>query len=353
MRSSNAVANVEFLTDAFETIQSLLAERIHDDSFAKFTMAYETFNTIGMEHTCDVGQKPENRLKNRYQNIMPYDHSRVVLPVIDNDPDSDYINANYVASHRSPRGYIATQGPVPASFTAFWRMVWHTKADAIVMLTQEIEAGKMKCHRYWPDASSTPSTPRDVYGPITVTHILSEAHPHYLLREFRLECGRESRLVRQYAYLSWPDHGTPLTTDEMLHFRHAIRASGDRSTGPMIVHCSAGVGRTGTFIGLDAAIEQCLDGIGPIDIGALLVKMRHARNYMIQTDGQYLFLFQAVQNAIAVLLADDAQRADGGSGGERQRGRQGRRHRQRRARAGGVSRDVQQLDERVGPEAVG
>ena len=120
-----------------------------------FTMAYESMKEVGREQPTTHSFHEHNKLKNRYGNISAYDHSRVVLPQINDDPDTDYINANWIQGYKKDRGYVATQGPVPNSFISFWRMIWHVQAEVIVMVTHEIEKNRLKCHRYWPDPTST------------------------------------------------------------------------------------------------------------------------------------------------------------------------------------------------------
>jgi protein tyrosine phosphatase len=264
---------------------------------------------VGRDAPARASLHEANKLKNRYGNITAYDHSRVRMPVINNDPFSDYINVNYIAAYKRPQGYIVTQGPVPNSFISFWRMVWLTKAEVIVMVTLELEGGKMKCHRYWPDPSSLPPSTSQSYGDVKVTFINLEQHKNFISRFFEIECNGEKRLIRQFTYTSWPDHGVPLTTSEMLGFRNVVTSCVTNKDAPIIIHCSAGVGRTGTFIAIDRLVDQCLDMGGDLDVDAIIKDMRLGRNYMVQTEMQYIFIYRAVLDAITELLHGESKKS--------------------------------------------
>lgn len=273
--------------------------------------AYNALNAIGRNNTSNFSLHPKNKMKNRYGNIPAYDHSRVILPVINNDPSTDYINANWVPGYKSERQYIASQGPVPDSFVSFWRMVWLTKTETIVMVTHEVEGGRMKCHRYWPDPTSSPPVQSLQYGNIIVTHLSSIPHKHFVVRTFTIASGSSApRNVKQFSYTSWPDHGVPLTTAELLGFRNAIVSSTTDPSAPKIVHCSAGVGRTGTFIALDTLLEYCMDmGDAVTDaIDPCITKMRMARNFMIQTELQYIYVYRALLDGVGELLIDESEK---------------------------------------------
>lgn len=189
--------------------------------------------------------------------------------------------------YKAPKAYIATQGPVPNSFISFWRMIWQFDVEIIVMVTHEVEKGRMKCHRYWPDPTSEPSVKQLRYGDLVVTHLLTQVHKHYALRVFEITNGTTTKTVKQFAYLSWPDHGVPLATAELLGFRNAVRSGRNDLTKPLVVHCSAGVGRTGTYIAIDRLLEQCFDQV-PLEVDPIVKEMRMARNFMVQTEIQYV-----------------------------------------------------------------
>lgn len=144
------------------------------------------------------------------------------------------------------------------------------------------------------------------YGDIYVTHLSSIPHKHYILRTFEVSCNGETRTIRQFAYTSWPDHGVPLTTHELLGFRNAVNSSITNPDVPQLIHCSAGVGRTGTYIAIDRIMKQCLDMGGSIDVDAVVTDMRECRNFMVQTEIQYMFIYRAVLDAISELLSGES-----------------------------------------------
>eukprot|EP00051_Salpingoeca_urceolata_P015074 m.193082 g.193082 ORF g.193082 m.193082 type:complete len:465 (-) comp18282_c1_seq1:42-1436(-) len=306
MNSDDRPSNAEFLASTLERLR----ERIKDLSACDnqgFSSAYRSMAQVGLDNPAEASRKPENRLKNRYSNIVAYDHSRVVLPTIDDEPDSDYINANFVPGYNQM--YIASQGPVPNSFVSFWRMVWHENVELIVMVTNEMEKGRVKCHRYWPDPTSEPPVQENQYGDCTVRHITTEEYEHFKIRCFEISCGGEKRSVRQFAFTAWPDHGVPLTSEEVLGFRNCVSNSATNDAAPILIHCSAGVGRTGTYMAIDYAIRQVLDQSGTMDIDEQIRQMRDRRNYMVQTEIQYIFIHRAVQDALTQLLEEETEAA--------------------------------------------
>lgn len=316
-----------------------------------------------------VGQEDRNMLKNRYRNILPYDHTRVILKkptlfrqahdnnininnnfnnnngnsnnnnendqfnhsnehhgnnnmtlLTNNCTDTDYINANYIRliEDGSPRtkqvanskNYIATQGPLPNTVNDFWWMVWQEKSDCIVMVTKEIERGKNKCCRYWPTKDQRIAH----CGPIEVKivdEITSHAHEdEYTKREFELrylgasdennDCRRVQTVV-QYQYNAWPDQHTPTNPASILKFLEDINNRPPRNT--MIVHCSAGIGRSGATIVIDMIIDQLKqNGLNyEIDIQRIVELVRAQRSGLVQTEAQYKFIYLAIQSYIASL----------------------------------------------------
>lgn len=163
-------------------------------------------------------------------------------------------------------------------------MIWNSKVETIVMVTHEVEKGRMKCHRYWPDPTSSPPVTSLNYGAVIVRHVRSTPHRHFVVREFTAELDGEVRAMRQFAYTSWPDHGVPLTTGELLGFRNAINCSITNHDVPILIHCSAGVGRTGTYIAIDRLVKQALDMGGELSVDSVVRDMRMRRNYMVQTE---------------------------------------------------------------------
>ncbi|KAL9950698.1 hypothetical protein ACROYT_G043239 [Oculina patagonica] len=243
----------------------------------------------GMQFSWEVGKN--NKMKNRYGNITTYDHSRVVLEKIKGDPKSDYINASYIPTFdEKSMCYIATQGPNSVTFSDFWRMIWQEKCVTIVMLTNLVEQGKGKCDQYWPDKTTK-------FGSITVTLHKTEAFADYIVRTFVLVKESERRDVLQFHYVTWPDRGVPQRSTALLGFREKIHARHQATGGPLVVHCSAGVGRTGTYIGIDAMLEGAKE-IKTVFIQNYVQVMRRCRPHMVQKDDQYVFLHQAVMEAL-------------------------------------------------------
>ncbi|XP_027715877.1 receptor-type tyrosine-protein phosphatase H [Vombatus ursinus] len=239
---------------------------------------------------------PENRSKNRFSNVLPYDWSRVPLQPIPGDPSSDYINASFVPGLVGPQEYIATQGPLPQTVSDFWRLVWDQQSRTVVMLTNCVEGGRVKCEHYWP-LDAKPCS----HGHLRVTLKWENVAEHWTVRDlhlFHMELN-EGLFVRQFHYTVWPDHGVPGSPDPLLAFRALLRNWLDQSLGggPPIVHCSAGVGRTGTLIALDVLLRQ-LQKYQQVGVQSFIRKMRRSRPLMVQTEGQYIFLYQTLLRSL-------------------------------------------------------
>lgn len=309
MSSANADATAAYLADIYQQLRERMTQLHANGTNMGYSQSYQAMNSLGRNQPAEASFREANKLKNRYGNITAYDHSRVQLPVINDDPDTNYINANWINGYNRERAYIASQGPVPNSFISFWRMIWAEEIQVVAMVTHEIENNRMKCHRYWPDPTSMPPVKTLQYGSIYVTHKSSVPHKHFIVREFEVRLGDETRHLKQFAYTSWPDHGVPLTTAELLGFRNAVRTSCPDKSKPLLVHCSAGVGRTGTYIAIDRLVEQALDMGGTLDIDAVVKDMRMARNFMVQTEIQYMFIYRAVLDALSELLSGESKKA--------------------------------------------
>ncbi|XP_061770385.1 receptor-type tyrosine-protein phosphatase beta [Nerophis ophidion] len=258
---------------------------------------FEDLKDVGRNQTVDVSRLPENRAKNRYNNILPYDSTRVKLSCLDDDPCSDYINASYVPGHNFRREYIATQGPLPGTKDDFWRMVWEHGVHAVVMVTQCVEKGRVKCEQYWPAHKEAL-----YYGELVVQMTSESILPEWTVREFRITSERSGgipRLLRHFHFTVWPDHGVPDSTHSLVQFVRTVRDFMDRSAraGPSVVHCSAGIGRTGTFIALDRVLQQ-LDTKGCVDMYGCVFDLRLHRQHMVQTESQYAFLHQCVRDVL-------------------------------------------------------
>ncbi|XP_035003715.2 receptor-type tyrosine-protein phosphatase O isoform X2 [Hippoglossus stenolepis] len=260
------------------------------DSAYKFSLQFEELKSVGLDLSHDAADLPVNRPKNRYTNILPYDFSRVQLISMHNDEGSDYINANYIPGYKHAKEYIATQGPLPETRNDFWRMVLQEKSPIVVMLTQCNERRRVKCDHYWPFTDEPV-----MYGEISV-EMLSEAESlEWTIRKFRLGYADESQDVLHLNYTSWPDHGVPTVNaiESILQFVHIVRQQANRTKDPIIVHCSAGVGRTGTFMALDRLMQHIREHEFA-DILGLVSEMRSHRLSMVQTEEQYVFIHQCV-----------------------------------------------------------
>ncbi|XP_062348595.1 receptor-type tyrosine-protein phosphatase O [Cinclus cinclus] len=261
------------------------------DSDYKFSLQFEELKLIGLDIPHFAADLPMNRCKNRYTNILPYDFSRVRLVSMNEEEGSDYINANYIPGYNSPQEYIATQGPLPETRNDFWKMVLQQKSQIIVMLTQCNEKRRVKCDHYWPFTEDPVA-----YGDITVEMLSEEEHTDWVYRSFRISYADEVQDVMHFNYTAWPDHGVPTTNaaESILQFVQMVRQKSARTKGPMVIHCSAGVGRTGTFIALDRLLQHIRDHEF-VDVLGLVSDMRSYRMSMVQTEEQYIFIHQCVQ----------------------------------------------------------
>ncbi|KAM4619051.1 receptor-type tyrosine-protein phosphatase beta isoform 1-T1 [Polymixia lowei] len=271
--------------------------KLQADSNYLLSEEYEDLKEVGRNQPLDTALLPENRGKNRYNNILPYDSTRVKLSYVDDDPCSDYINASYIPGNNFRREYIATQGPLPGTKDDFWKMVWEQNVHNIVMVTQCVEKGRVKCDHYWP-FDQDPL----YYGDMIVQMLSESVLPEWTIREFKI-CSEEqlsySRVVRQFHYTVWPDHGVPETTQSLIQFVRTVRDYINRTpgSGPTVAHCSAGVGRTGTFIVLDRALQQ-LDTKDTVDVYGAVFDLRLHRSHMVQTECQYAYLHQCVRDVL-------------------------------------------------------
>ncbi|XP_046883842.1 receptor-type tyrosine-protein phosphatase mu isoform X3 [Hypomesus transpacificus] len=255
-----------------------------------FKEEYESFFE-GQSAPWDSAKKDENRMKNRYGNIIAYDHSRVRLQALEGEQSSDYINANYVDGYHRPNHYIATQGPMQETVFDFWRMVWQENTAAIVMVTNLVEVGRVKCCKYWPDDT-------DIYRDIKVTLIETQLLSEYVIRTFAVEKrgAHEIREIRQFHFTGWPDHGVPYHATGLLGFIRRVKAKTLTNAGPMVVHCSAGAGRTGCFIVIDIMLDMA-EREGVVDIYNCVRELRSRRVNMVQTEEQYVFIHDAILEA--------------------------------------------------------
>lgn len=296
---------------------------LHADGDISFSKEYELIQneSIVEEYPSEHSQHPDNKGKNRYLNIIACkylsylnfsynifllilnsidDHSRVRLrPPPGQKKGVDYINANFIDGYQQPKAFIGTQGPLPCTFNCYWRMIWEQKVAIIVMITNLVERGRRKCDMYWPKDGV------ETYGVIQVKLIKEDVMATYTVRTFiikhlKLKKKNKSseKLVYQYHYTNWPDHGTPDHPLPVLNFVKKSSAANPSDAGPIIVHCSAGVGRTGTYIVLDAMLKQ-MQNKCVVNVFGFLRHIRAQRNFLVQTEEQYIFLHDALVEAIS------------------------------------------------------
>ncbi|XP_013926714.1 PREDICTED: receptor-type tyrosine-protein phosphatase delta isoform X3 [Thamnophis sirtalis] len=267
-------------------------ERLKANDNLKFSQEYESIDP-GQQFTWEHSNLEVNKPKNRYANVIAYDHSRVLLSAIEGIPGSDYINANYIDGYRKQNAYIATQGALPETFGDFWRMMWEQRSATVVMMTKLEERSRVKCDQYWPSRGT------ETYGLIQVTLLDTVELATYCVRTFALykNGSSEKREVRQFQFTAWPDHGVPEHPTPFLAFLRRVKTCNPPDAGPMVVHCSAGVGRTGCFIVIDAMLER-IKHEKTVDIYGHVTLMRAQRNYMVQTEDQYIFIHDALLEAV-------------------------------------------------------
>ncbi|XP_060950407.1 receptor-type tyrosine-protein phosphatase H-like [Limanda limanda] len=269
---------------------------LSEDDNKGFSEEYEHLLPVGTEQSQKAALGPDNRKKNRFNNVLSYNWSRVKLTTSKSKGTSDYINANYIPGFNKKTEYIATQGPLPSTVGDFWRMIWEQKVKGIVMVTNCVELGKNKCEQYWP----ADKKPRP-HGELLITVRSEDRDSDWTLREFSVKNinTSEERTVRHFHFTAWPDHGVPHGTKDLIQFRGLVRRHIEREgTGaPTVVHCSAGVGRTGTIIALDVLLQQ-LDHNKAVNINSFVHKMRLSRPHMVQTESQYVFLHQCIMDSL-------------------------------------------------------
>nr|XP_022310653.1 receptor-type tyrosine-protein phosphatase alpha-like isoform X2 [Crassostrea virginica] len=275
-----------FTTDIrFDDLRHVISEKSKEKN-SIFHCEYKRL-PAGKAEKCTAGQKQENIIKNRFKTTFPYDHSRIILKEKWNENDNDYVNANYIKDFSGERTYIAAQGPKDVTLLDFWRLLWQENVRFIVMLTNLVENGKNKCIQYWPEKDKVLSV-----GPCNIKLLQETVYAFYTQRTFNVEQNSyEKRTITQFHYTAWPDHGTPEELG-LVQFHKAVTKK-YQSGGPMLVHCSAGVGRTGTFIGLDSLLKQGLK-TGRINVFEFVKQIREDRMTMVQTVGQYIFLHKAL-----------------------------------------------------------
>ncbi|XP_029614036.1 receptor-type tyrosine-protein phosphatase eta-like [Salmo trutta] len=263
------------------------------DSNCGFAEEFEDLKLVGTAQAKTSALAMENKSKNRYNNVLPYDSSRVKLS-IHGSPFDDYINSNYIPGYNSRKEFIAAQGPLPGTVNEFWRMIWEKNVQTLVMLTRCNEQGRVKCEEYYPSETKH-------FENITVTTTSEIPLEDWTIRDFDVKNVKtvETRSVRHFHFTAWPDHGVPETTELLINFRHLVREHMDQYSrhSPTVVHCSAGVGRTGTFIAIDRLIFQ-IERESMVDVYGTIHDLRMHRPLMVQTEEQYVFLNQCAMDII-------------------------------------------------------
>ncbi|XP_077188853.1 receptor-type tyrosine-protein phosphatase C [Paroedura picta] len=271
----------------WETYKRKIADegRLFLDEFQSIPRVFSKFSIRD-------ARKPYNQNKNRYVDILPYDHNRVELSTVISVPGSDYINASHIDGFKELRKYIAAQGPKEETTDDFWRMIWEQKATIIVMVTRCEEGNRNKCAKYWPSMEDETAS----YGDIVVKISDCKVCPDYIIRKLHIMNRREKSATRDVTHIqftSWPDHGVPDDPHLLLKLRRRVNALSNFFSGPIVVHCSAGVGRTGTYIGIDAMLEG-LETEGRVDVYGYVAKLRRQRCLMVQVETQYILIHQAL-----------------------------------------------------------
>jgi tyrosine-protein phosphatase non-receptor type 1 len=252
---------------------------------------------------CTEALKPQNKNLNRYRDVSPYDHSRIVL----GRGTTDYINANLIKIDKANRQYILTQGPLVNTVSHFWLMVWEQQSKAVLMLNKLVEKKQEKCYQYWPSKVGTEYVMMMEDVGLTLQYIEHQDHSYYLQRVLRLTDikTKNSREILQFHYTTWPDFGVPSSPTAFLEFLRKVRDAGvlEPTVGPAVVHCSAGIGRSGTFCLVDSClvlIEKF--GLNSVDVKEILYEMRSYRMGLIQTPEQLRFSYQAIIEGAKQLL---------------------------------------------------
>ncbi|XP_014488930.1 PREDICTED: tyrosine-protein phosphatase non-receptor type 9 [Dinoponera quadriceps] len=285
------------------TMEQFIAD-IHSRGRAGLIAEYAEIRQRPPDGQFNNAKLKSNQSKNRYTDVLCYDHTRVCLSQVDGDATSDYINANFVDGYKQKNAFISTQGPLPKTCGDFWRMVWEQQTLVVVMTTRVVERGRTKCAQYW-----GPEPGDDVQaGGFTVTTLEVDTNPDYTISMLLLTNNKtdETREVCHMLYTAWPDYGVPQSAKALLQFLSLVRqqqskllaSRGDTWAGhprgpPIVVHCSAGIGRTGTFCTLDICISR-LEDTGTVDIRGTVERIRAQRAYSIQMPDQYVFCHRAL-----------------------------------------------------------
>ncbi|XP_061181719.1 receptor-type tyrosine-protein phosphatase mu-like [Saccostrea echinata] len=261
-----------------------------------FNEEFKRFFT-GLQFPTTAATTPGNRAKNKYKNIYPYDDTRVKLKTDQEHFKSDFINASIIHGYGNVKSYIAAQGPLVDTIGDFWWMVWNENCEKIVMLTNLIEDDKVKCIQYWPEKNKMSAKN------LNIEVVDVENFADFTIRTFLLRKSKEERIVRQFHFTAWPDKGVPLYASSLVHFHSKVKNTTLQGKGPLVVHCSAGIGRTGTFIALDYLIQQAKES-EYVDVFGCVETLRRQRVNMVQTLEQYVFVHSALLEALMCTSSD-------------------------------------------------
>ncbi|XP_040827145.1 tyrosine-protein phosphatase non-receptor type 12 isoform X4 [Ochotona curzoniae] len=296
---------VEILRKFIQRVQAMKSpDHNGEDNFARDFMRLRRLSTkyrTEKIYPTATGEKEENVKKNRYKDILPFDHSRVKLTLKTPSQDSDYINANFIKGVYGPKAYVATQGPLANTVIDFWRMIWEYNVVIIVMACREFEMGRKKCERYWPLYGDDPIT----FAPFKISCEDEQARTDYFIRTLLLEFQNESRRLYQFHYVNWPDHDVPSSFDSILDMISLMRKYQEHEDVPICIHCSAGCGRTGAICAIDYTWNLLKAGKIPEEFNVfnLIQEMRTQRHSAVQTKEQY----ELVHRAIAQLFEKQLQ----------------------------------------------
>ncbi|XP_067834276.1 tyrosine-protein phosphatase non-receptor type 2 isoform X2 [Heptranchias perlo] len=276
------------------------------DRESRWAQLYSEIRNESEDFSYKVAKYPENRNRNRYRDVSPFDHSRVKLQKADND----YINASLIVMEEAQRNYILTQGSLPNTCGHFWQMVWEQKSRAVVMLNRVIEKGSVKCEKYWPSKEEEVMSFEDT--DFCLRLLSDDVKSYYTVRQLQLQktSTGETREIFHFHYTTWPDFGVPESPASFLNFLLKVRESGSLNSecGPAVVHCSAGIGRSGTFSLVDTCLllmEKRKDP-SPVDIRQVLLEMRKYRMGLIQTPDQLRFSYMAVIEGAKYIMGDSS-----------------------------------------------
>ncbi|KAM9487839.1 tyrosine-protein phosphatase non-receptor type 2a isoform 2-T2 [Clarias gariepinus] len=280
-------------------------DEFEDSSQGQWQNLYNEIRNQSQECSYNVAKFPENRNRNRYRDVSPYDHSRVRLENLENN----YINASLITMEEAQRNYILTQGPLINTRGHFWLMIWEQRSKAVIMLNRVIEKGSEKCAQYWPSDEE-----KQMYFSDTgfvVTLVSEDVESHYTTRVLQLQNINtgERRDVYHFHFTTWPDFGVPESPASFLDFLFKVRKSGslEPENGPAVVHCSAGIGRSGTF----SLVDTCLvlmdkrgKDTSSVDVQKVLLDMREYRMGLIQTPNQLRFSYMAIMEGAKCIFGD-------------------------------------------------